>query len=218
MVRRWRPAGACEDPDVSTRGSGAGPGRPRDPDMDARVLDAALRVYAAHGKAGFTVDLVAKTAGCSRPAVYARWPTRQDLLLAAVRSFDAGLEVADEGSVRDQLVSVAQQMLEGFSSTHGIATFRIVFDSSDDEALRAEWEQINTVRLKSAREVLERGVARGEWHPDVASTEFLRSLTGATMLQGFYTNLGFPEQSASARREAERMVDFLLRGRTLGSD
>ena len=195
-----------------------GPGRPRDPDMDARVLDAALRVYAAHGKAGFTVDLVAKTAGCSRPAVYARWPTRQDLLLAAVRSFDASLEAADEGTVRDQLVSVAHQMLEGFSGAHGIATFRIVLDSRDDEALRNEWEQINTVRLGSAREVLERGVARGEWQPDVASTEFLRSLTGATMLQGIYTYLGFREQSASSLHEAQRLVDFLLRGRTTGSD
>ena len=186
--------------------------------MDARVLDAALRVYAAHGKAGFTVDLVAKTAGCSRPAVYARWPTRQDLLLAAVRSFDASLGVADEGSVRDQLVAVAHQMLEGFSSTHGIATFRIVLDSRDDEALRAEWELINTVRLQSALEVLERGVARGEWHPDVASTEFLRSLTGATMLQGIYTHLGFPERSTAGAREAERLVDFLLQGRTVGTD
>jgi len=192
-----------------------GPGRPRDPDMDARVLDAALRVYAAHGKAGFTVDLVAKTAGCSRPAVYSRWPTRQELLLAAVRSFDASLEVADEGSVRDQLVSVAHQMLDGFSSTHGIATFRIVLDSRDDEALRAEWEQINRVRLKSAMDVLDRGVARGEWHPDVASTEFLRSLTGAAMLQGIYTHLGFPAQSTAGVEEAEKLVDFLLTGRAL---
>lgn len=198
----------------ASRGSGVTRGRPRDPDMDARVLDAALRVYAAHGKAGFTVDLVAKTAGCSRPAVYARWPTRQDLLLAAVRSFDASLDVADEGSARDQLVSVARQMLEGFSSTHGIATFRIVLDSGDDEDLHAEWEQINSVRLSSAMDVLQRGVARGEWHPDVASTEFLRSLTGAAMLQGIYTQLGFPAETTVGIEEAEKLVDFLLRGRT----
>jgi AcrR family transcriptional regulator len=198
------------------RGSGGGPGRPRDPDMDDRVLDAALRVYAANGKAGFTVDLVAKTAGCSRPAVYARWPTREDLLLAAVRTFDAGLNVVDdEGSARDQLVSVAQQMLEGFSSTYGMATFRIVLDSRDDEVLRAEWEKINTVRLRNASEVLERGVRRGEWRADVASTEFLRSLTGATMLEGIYTHMAFPERLTSARVEAERLVDFLLEGRVL---
>lgn len=195
------------------RSSGAGPGRPRDPDMDARVLDAALRVYAAHGKAGFTVDLVAKTAGCSRPAVYARWPTREDLLLAAVRTFDARLDVVDEGSAREQLISVAQQMLEGFSSTYGIATFRIVLDSRDDEVLRAEWEKINTIRLRSASEVLERGVHRGEWSADVASAEFLRSLTGATMLEGIYTHMAFPERLSSARVEAERLVDFLLHGR-----
>ncbi|OBG02552.1 TetR/AcrR family transcriptional regulator [Mycolicibacter sinensis] len=186
--------------------------------MDARVLDAALRVYAAHGKAGFTVDLVAKTAGCSRPAVYARWPTKEALLLAAVRSFDAGLEVADEGSARDQLVSVTRQMLEGFSSVHGMATFRIVLDSRDDQVLRREWEKINTVRLRSATEVLERGVARGEWRADVASTEFLRSLTGATMLQGIYTHMSFPERLTDAGTEARRLVDFLLDGRLLEAD
>lgn len=182
--------------------------------MDARVLDAALRVYAEHGKAGFTVDLVARTAGCSRPAVYARWPTREELLLAAVRSFDASLDVADEGSARAQLVSVAQQLLEGFASVHGMATFRIVLDSRGDEALRTEWEKINTVRLQSAMEVLERGVARGEWREDVATTEFLRSLTGATMIEGIYTHMAFPERLASASAEAQRLVDFLLDGRT----
>lgn len=183
--------------------------------MDARVLDAALRVYAEHGKAGFTVDLVAKTAGCSRPAVYARWPTREELLLAAVQSFDASLDVADEGSARDQLVSVAQQMLEGFASVHGMATFRIVLDSRGDEALRSEWEKVNTVRLRSATEVLERGVARGEWSDEVSSTEFLRSLTGATMLEGIYTHMAFPERLTSARAEAERLVDYLLQGRMI---
>lgn len=196
--------------------SRVGPGRPRDPDMDARILDAALRVYAAHGKAGFTVDLVARMAGCSRPAVYARWPSREDLLLAAVRTFDARLDVVDEGSARDQLVSVAQQLLEGFSSTAGLATFRIVLDSRDDEVLRNEWEKINTVRLRSAVEVLERGVRRQEWSADVASTEFLRSLTGATMLEGIYTHMAFPERLTCARAEAERLVDFLLQGRRLG--
>ncbi len=186
--------------------------------MDARVLDAALRVYAAHGRAGFTVDRVAKTAGCSRPAVYARWHTREELLLAAVRTFDASLDVGEEGSARDQLVSVAQQLLEGFASVHGIATLRIVLDSRDDDALRAEWETVNTVRLRSASTVLERGVKRGDWSADVASTEFLRSLTGATMLAGIYTHMAFPERSTSARAEAERLVDFLLRGRTTGND
>jgi AcrR family transcriptional regulator len=186
--------------------------------MDARVLDAALQVYASHGKAGFTVDLVAKTAGCSRPAIYARWPTREELLLAAVRTFDASLDVADEGSSREQLVSVARQLLEGFASVHGMATFRIVLDSRDDEALRAEWEKVNTVRLRNASEVLERGVARGEWNAEVSSAEFLRSLTGATLMEGIYTYMAFPERLTGAGVEAERLVDFLLRGRTSASD
>jgi hypothetical protein len=94
-----------------------------------------------------------------------------------------------------------------------MATFRIVLDSRDDEALRTEWEKINTVRLRSASEVLERGVARGEWSAEVSSAEFLRSLTGATMLEGIYTYMAFPERLTGARVDAERLVDFLLWGR-----
>ena len=178
--------------------------------MDARILDAALQVYAARGKAGFSIDVVAKAAGCSRPAVYARWPTRSELLLAAVRSFDASLDVADTGPVRDQLVTVASHFMAGFSNIHGMATFRIVLDSLDDPDLLAEWETINEARLRSAREVIGRGIERGELPPELSAPEFFRSLFGAAMLQGIYDHLGMSESSGSTRAHADRLVDFLL--------
>lgn len=178
--------------------------------MDARILDAALRVYAARGKAGFSIDVVAKAAGCSRPAVYARWPTRTELLLAAVRSFDSSLDVADTGPVRDQLVAVASHFMDGFSNVHGMATFRIVLDSLDDHELLGEWEKINEARLRSARDVIGRGIERGELPAELSAPEFFRSLFGAAMLQGIYDHLGMSESSGSTRAHADRLVDFLL--------
>lgn len=187
----------------------SGRGRPRDTSIDARILDAALTVYAARGLSGFTVDQVAREAGCSRPAVSARYPTRTALLLAAVRSFDATLATDDIGSARDQLVALAEHLVDGFGSTAGRATFRIVFDSLDDPALHAAWEEINAVRLSGIEEILARGVARGELPVEVRSTEFLHALVGSAMARAIYGWLGGGEAGPDPG-EAARTVDFLL--------
>lgn len=187
-----------------------GPGRPRDESIDARILEAALGVYAAKGLSGFTIEQVARAAGCSRPAVSARFPTRTELLLEAVRSFDARLTAEDVGSARDQLVALAENLLEGFASTAGRATFRIVFDSLEDPALHAAWEDINAVRLAGIEEILQRGVARGELPADVRSPAFLHAFVGAAMAKAIYGWLG-EDPSLTQVGEAAATVDFLLR-------
>ncbi|WP_183407897.1 TetR/AcrR family transcriptional regulator [Nocardioides marmoriginsengisoli] len=184
-----------------------GPGRPRDESIDARILEAALTVYAAKGLSGFTVDQVARAAGCSRPAVSARFPTRTELLLEAVRSFDATLATDDVGSARDQLVRLAENLVDGFGSVAGRATFRIVFDSLDDRALHAAWEDINAVRLAGIAEILERGVERGELPEEVRSEAFLHALVGAAMAKAIYGWLG---EGSAGPHDAAGLVDFLL--------
>ena len=59
-------------------GVGVRPGRRRDPELDERVLEAALTVYARQGWAGFNFDAVAREAGCGRPALYRRWQSKRN--------------------------------------------------------------------------------------------------------------------------------------------
>jgi len=70
---------------VPTEANGrAGRGRPADPGIERRVLAAALTVYGEVGWAGFTLDRVARRAPVGKAALYRRWPTKEDLLLAAL--------------------------------------------------------------------------------------------------------------------------------------
>jgi AcrR family transcriptional regulator len=65
---------------VGTEAKGpAGRGRPADPDIEGRVLAAALTVYGEVGWAGFTLDRVARRAPVGKAALYRRWPTKEDL-------------------------------------------------------------------------------------------------------------------------------------------
>lgn len=59
-----------------------------------RILDAALECLAEHGYAGTTTTAVAERAGVSRGAELHHFPTRADLIAAAVQHLFAGL-VAD---------------------------------------------------------------------------------------------------------------------------
>jgi AcrR family transcriptional regulator len=59
-------------------------GRPRDPRVDAAVLEATLRELTDVGYARLSIDAVAKRAGVGRPTVYRRWPSKAQLVHEAV--------------------------------------------------------------------------------------------------------------------------------------
>jgi TetR/AcrR family transcriptional repressor of cmeABC operon len=54
------------------------------PDRKAQIATATLRVMALHGLQGTTVSRIAEEVGMEAPSLYAHFPSRQDMLLAAV--------------------------------------------------------------------------------------------------------------------------------------
>lgn len=59
-------------------------GSRRDPAIDADVLTATRRLLIERGYAATTIDLIATTAGVSRPAVYRRWRSKAHLVHEAL--------------------------------------------------------------------------------------------------------------------------------------
>lgn len=60
------------------------PGRPRDPEVDRRIAQAALDLFADAGWAGFAMETVARRAGVGKASLYLRWSTKEALLTDAV--------------------------------------------------------------------------------------------------------------------------------------
>ena len=67
---------------TATRHRRTGPRR--DPAIDAAVLEATRTLLVERGYAATTIDLIATTAGVSRPAVYRRWDSKAHLVHEAV--------------------------------------------------------------------------------------------------------------------------------------
>jgi AcrR family transcriptional regulator len=87
------------------------PRRRRGAALENALLDAAWDELADKGYTGFTIESVAERASTSRAVIYRRWPTKPDLVRAAVGR--AGqkerVEIPDTGSLRDDVVELLRR-------------------------------------------------------------------------------------------------------------
>ncbi|HWG02637.1 MAG TPA: helix-turn-helix domain-containing protein, partial [Trebonia sp.] len=87
-------------------------GRPRDPELDRRIAQAALDLFGEAGWAGFAMEAVARRAGVGKASVYLRWSTKEALLTDAVTIRLTRVADVDTGTLRGDLTELAVQMLD----------------------------------------------------------------------------------------------------------
>lgn len=84
-------------------------GRPYDHSRDAEILAVTLDALAERDYEHVTLDAVALRVGRAKTTLYRRWPTKADLVLAAVHAAGGPPEaedLPDRGSLRDDLLAV----------------------------------------------------------------------------------------------------------------
>ena len=82
-------------------------GRPRVEELEGRILEATQDLLIEAGYGGTTIAAVADRAHCGKSAIYRRWETKVDLVVAAVRASQIPPEVPDTGSLREDLLAAA---------------------------------------------------------------------------------------------------------------
>jgi AcrR family transcriptional regulator len=158
----------------------AGRGRPRDPQMESRVLSAALDVYAAAGWSGFTFEAIARAARVGKPAIYRRWASREDLLFDVVDLQMPAHELPDTGSIRGDLMGMAEELLNGHVRGPGAAVGRLELEAAaNPDTLGRIHEKLVLSRRTPSREMVLRGIRRGELRADTPITTLLDLVAGA---------------------------------------
>jgi AcrR family transcriptional regulator len=82
-----------------TAGRVGRPPRERAGEVDARILDAARRVFLERGLAGASIDEIASVARAGKPTIYARFPGKEALFAAVAMSNVAATAARFEGHV-----------------------------------------------------------------------------------------------------------------------
>lgn len=184
-----------------------GRGRPRDPDVDRQVIEAAIELISEHGVDKLTMDAVAKHAGVAKASVYRRFPSKVELVVAACHAaVPYEPDLPESGSLTDDLVTLLGNLgrkLE--TSRSGRLMPAMVAASGTNPEVREALARFAASRRSNLRALLERGVERGDLRADADVDLLVDCLVGPVI----YRHLigGAPMQSA-----VRRLVDQVLRG------
>jgi len=188
-------------------------GRPADPDIERRVLGAALTVYGEVGWAGFTLDRVARRAPVGKAALYRRWPTKEDLLLAALEHLaEPAPADFDTTDLRGCLISMAQQVIDMFIGPKALVLPRVLIEAvryppNFDETVQS----IVRARFGIVRDVIAAAAGRGEI-PARIPPDFIIDAIMGRVISLIVLTPGARRAAINAERarHAESITDYVL--------
>ncbi len=185
-----------------------GRGRPRDPGTDDRITRAAAELLLQRGFDRTTVDDVAARAGVGKATVYRRWPSKEDLAVAAMETlYSAEMPEPDTGSIRTDLAASYRAVLTFVNTPEGEAFLRTsIAESVRDGRIAALYRSSTERREQQSRATFERAIARGEVRPEIDVDSAVQWLGGLLAIRAI-THRPMPSVD-----DAEVLVEFTLRG------
>ncbi len=187
--------------------SSAPRGRPRDPELDRRILAAALDALARRGYAGVSLEAVAAGAGVGKTTIYRRYAGKDDLIAAALEALASAVELPDTGSTRADLVAYLERLHDTVLKGPGIPAFAalLIEGRRNRRLLNRLHERLVGRRRELFRLALRRGIERGEVRPEADVDAAADAVFGAFFARHL---IGLPVTRAWMRS----LVDTVWRG------
>ncbi|AVZ75713.1 TetR family transcriptional regulator [Streptomyces lunaelactis] len=203
---RW--TAAAETPPVSLRRRG--------PVLERAILEAALEQLSTVGWSGLTMEGVAAGAQTGKAAVYRRWPSKEDLVADALEAGLPTLDVAaDHGSIREDLFQLCRRVRDTMYSRSGFALRSVLYECDTTAAERFHAVIVRGVIEPSTqlfREVVRRGVARGDVRPDATCELVFDVIPGLMMYRSKVCGSEWPDDDIAEM--IDQVMVPLLRPRT----
>jgi AcrR family transcriptional regulator len=163
------------------------PGRPRNEEADRQIIAATLNLLSSEGYDRTSIEAVAAEAQVTRATVYRRYPTKADMVTAAVCTLAS---VEERGDCPDARTTVTE-LLRGFHESVGpndgisIAAALYLQRHEHPEMLDSFRERvIRPCRLRMAA-VLELARAKGELRPETDAETVVEMLIGSYLYRTF---------------------------------
>jgi AcrR family transcriptional regulator len=171
------------------------------------ILEATLEELARSGYQAFCIEEVATRAGVNKTTVYRRWPTKKDLVRAALDSVSIEQPAVPEtGSVRRDLVAVARSFLDFATCMSGRSVFRVLALESTGSEFQTIADDIRRRKHEEGAEVVHRAIARGELAAGTDPELLVSTLIGVLHLKMFCFNERVDDIVIT------QVVDLLLQG------
>jgi AcrR family transcriptional regulator len=161
-------------------------GRPLDQHVSDAALEAALRLLSEQGFARMTMDAVAREAGVGKPALYRRYSSKAELVVAAIATRLAPMELPDLGDTEAELRLLAEEGLPQDAEAYlaligGLMAERV----HHPELIEAFREHLLKPRRAIVAEVIRRGQERGDLRDDLDPVMALDMFAGQLLARAF---------------------------------
>jgi AcrR family transcriptional regulator len=145
----------------------------------ARVLETTLEVLGHQGYSGLRIEDIAAKAGVNKTTIYRRWPTRGELVVAALTRHAAPPRVVESGRLEADLLALflSATTLRNTPAGRGVVS-ALIAERGDPEVDRV-CAEVRERHRAPARVVLEGARQRGELPRRADLDLLLDVLTGA---------------------------------------
>jgi AcrR family transcriptional regulator len=150
------------------------------PGITAAITDAVVAELVERGYARLSMEGVAKRAGAGKSALYRRWRTKQEMVLAALAEISVPMaDVADTGTLRGDLRATVSAVAAWLTEPpfSQIIPDLVAEAARTPELAKAIATTIGEPRRALSRAKLERAMARGELPVD-ADLDMAQDLVG----------------------------------------
>ncbi|MFJ5772621.1 TetR/AcrR family transcriptional regulator [Streptomyces sp. NPDC093094] len=176
--------------------------------LERAILDAALDQLSTVGWKGLTMEGVAAGAQTGKAAVYRRWPSKEDLVADALQAGLPSLEGApDLGDVRADLLALCRTARDAMFSRPGHALRAVIHECDPTQAERFHgviFDGVVEPTIKMLREVITRGIERGQVRPDAANGYVYDAIPALMMYRSKLCTSEWNDQ------DLEEMIDHLM--------
>jgi AcrR family transcriptional regulator len=136
--------------------------------VDEAILVACLDLLHTSGYSALTMEAVAEHAGIGKNTLYRRYPSKIALIsAAALRERETAGIVPDTGNIRDDLTLLLRNAMAILGQTAwGQVIAGIAIAAAEDEEVASARETFWRERAAAVRDVVDRGIDRGELRAD----------------------------------------------------
>jgi len=162
-------------------------GRPRSPETDRAILEAAIEVLHSEGYARMSMESVAERAGVGKTTVYRRYKDKDDLVTAALQQMTPVPEPPDSGDTRADMLLLLQRFQLSKEKVEDMRMMGTLWgeEERNPELIRLFRERVITPRRKLMLDTIERGIERGEIREGVDPVLVVEMMVGAHLARRF---------------------------------
>ena len=189
-------------------------------EVTGRLLDAAVSSFARHGFAGARVSEIARRAGLTTGAIYARWPSKADLLAAAVDHALCAILPArrfndlDAAPMRPHdMIAMFNSGIAGADQARGV-TIQAAGSAAASDAIAAALAGFLNEEAQQLGCIIEAGKDAGIVDPDLDTTALALLCQAVGIGAHLVRSAGLDESHVPAEDKWDALVAKLIGGIT----